>query len=118
MLGNPAAHVAGRSSKRPLISMGGLWFAPKPAPPPEPTPEPAKEKPKRPAVKNDPKLVAAARELRDRYLEQFNEQFNGGRFAPPAGKYDVAPPVAAPVAPHPAEARALPAARVKLLPAA
>ena len=52
---------------------------------PAAAPEPAKEKPKRSAVKNDPKLVAAARELRDRYLEQFNS----GRFAAPAGKYDV-----------------------------
>ena len=32
VLGNPAAHVPGRKSSRPLIAMGGLWFAPKPAP--------------------------------------------------------------------------------------
>ena len=32
--------------------------------------------------KNDPKLVAAARELRDRYLEQFN-----AGLVLPAGKY-------------------------------
>jgi hypothetical protein len=36
-------------------------------------------------VKNDPRLVAAARELRDRWLEQVNRE----GFALPAGKYDV-----------------------------
>lgn len=40
-------------------------------------PEPEAPKPKRaakPRAKNDPKHVAAARELRDRYLEQINTQ--------------------------------------------
>ena len=39
--------------------------------------------------KNDPKLVAAARELRDRWLEEVNSP--GGRFALGGldGKYDV-----------------------------
>jgi len=50
--------------------------------------KPAKKK--REKVKADPKHVAAARELRDRYLEHFNgEQFNAG-VALPGGKYDVA----------------------------
>jgi hypothetical protein len=40
---------------------------------------------KKPKVKNDPRLVAAARELRDRWLEQVNRD----GFALPAGKYDV-----------------------------
>ena len=52
-------------------------------------PEPEPEKPKRvskPRAKNDPKYIAAARELRDRYLEQIN----GDRLLPSAhGKYDV-----------------------------
>jgi hypothetical protein len=41
----------------------------------------------KPRPKNDPKYVAAARELRDRYLEQINTD----RMLPPAahGKYDV-----------------------------
>jgi len=42
-------------------------------PPTQPLPEPVVEKPKRekkPKVKNDPKHIAAARELRDRWLEQ------------------------------------------------
>jgi hypothetical protein len=46
------------------------------------------EKPKRerkPKVKNDPKHVAAARELRDRYLERFN----GGLMLSQTGKYAV-----------------------------
>ncbi|HLL88915.1 MAG TPA: GNAT family N-acetyltransferase [Tepidisphaeraceae bacterium] len=49
----------------------------------------AAEKPgaaKRPKRKNDPKLVAAARELRDRWLEEVN----AGRYLPAArGRYDV-----------------------------
>lgn len=57
-----------------------------------PTPvtvEVAKEKRKKPAKlkrKIDPQFVSAARELRDRYLEQVNE--NGYRLES-AGKYDV-----------------------------
>jgi hypothetical protein len=40
----------------------------------------------RPKVKNDPMLVAAARELRDRWLERVNSQpLPTGR----SGKYDV-----------------------------
>jgi hypothetical protein len=56
-------------SPQSLRSPSGLWFTP-PA-----SIEPAKEKSKRekkPKQKNDPKLVAAARELRDRWLEQVN----------------------------------------------
>jgi hypothetical protein len=68
------------SSLRHDISSGGLrWPPPKPAEP-EPKPEPA---PKR-KVRNDPKLVAAARELRDRYLEHVNAHLLTGE-----GKYDV-----------------------------
>jgi len=55
--------------------------------------EPEPEKPKRPRnakprAKNDPKHIAAARELRDRYLEQINTP--GERMLPAAhGKHDV-----------------------------
>lgn len=54
--------------------------------------KPAEEKPKevrvkKPKAKNDPRLVAAARELRDRWLEQMN---GGERLIEQAGKYDVA----------------------------
>src|SRR5688572_18404549 len=46
------------------------------------------EKPKREKQKNDPKLVAAAREFRDRYLDEVNS--GAGRHALEAqGKYDV-----------------------------
>ena len=34
---------------------------------------------RRPRVKNDPKLVAAARELRDRWLERVNSDSSAGR---------------------------------------
>jgi hypothetical protein len=55
---------------------------------PEPTPEPQakKEKPKRQKVKNDPKLIAAARELRDRWLERVNDDPS---LLVAQGKYDV-----------------------------
>ena len=52
-------------------------------------PAPVAGKPKRerkPKVKADPKLVAAARELRDRWLEQVNA---GAYVLEDAGKYDV-----------------------------
>jgi hypothetical protein len=57
---------------------------------PEPAPVPVVEKPKRekkPKRKNDPKLVAAARELRDRWLEHANADPS---MLLPTGKYDVA----------------------------
>ena len=55
----------------------------------EALPEAKAEKPKKepkPQVKNDPQLVAAARELKDRWLEQVN----AGLYLPVEnGKYDV-----------------------------
>src|SRR5688572_21989253 len=43
-------------------------------------------RPPRPKAKNDPRLVAAARELRDRWMEEINS----GRYLPVCnGKYDV-----------------------------
>ena len=47
--------------------MGGLRFAPAKVEKPAKTPKPKREK-----VKNDPKVVAAARELRDRWMEQLS----------------------------------------------
>jgi GNAT superfamily N-acetyltransferase len=55
---------------------------------PEELMEPPKPKrPRKERQKNDPQYIAAARELRDRYLEEMNS----GRLLPPAahGKYDV-----------------------------
>jgi hypothetical protein len=62
----------------------GLWFAPGT---PEAKAAQKAEKPKREKFKNDPKVVEAARELRDRYIEQIN----AGLLLPPSacGKYDV-----------------------------
>jgi hypothetical protein len=70
--------------KKPTLHQ--TQFGPPRAIPIEPVaPAAPKERPKKQKVKNDPRLVAAARELRDRYLEQVNEN--------PAlvecGKYDV-----------------------------
>jgi hypothetical protein len=63
------------------IVIGGLRFGPVPTPP-----KAKPEKPKREKQKNDPKLVAAAREFRDRYLDEVNS----GRMLPAGnGKYDV-----------------------------
>ncbi len=46
-------------------------------------------RPKAPAERIDPKYLAAARELRDRYLEHLNgEQFNSGMILP-GGKYAI-----------------------------
>ncbi len=59
----------------------------------------AKVRQPKPKVKNDPRLIAAARELRDRYLERVNAEPHA---LPQQGKYDVA--------------RQLQAARVKALP--
>jgi hypothetical protein len=108
----PEGETAGPKSKRQKkpalptvlrpkhVPRGGLWFAP-----PTPTaaagevvPAEAAPKPKREKQKNDPKLVAAAREFRDRYLDEVN----GGRHAlESAGKYDVSRQLAAAPTPEP-----------------
>ena len=77
---------------RSISEIGGLRFGPpvKPA-----LVEAPKVKKKRPHLKNDPKQVAAARELRDRYLERLN---SGVVLA--SGKYDVARPLPSPVTVH------------------
>ena len=62
----------------------GLWYRPKKVEKPkaEKVKEPKKKR------KNDPKLVSAARELRDRWLEQVNAP-GGERLLAGCGKYDV-----------------------------
>jgi len=71
------------------IRRNGLMFdIPKQGEPlPEDKPQKSpKEKPPRVKAKNDPRLVAAARELRDRWIEEIN----AGRYLPAAnGKYEV-----------------------------
>ena len=71
---------------------GGLMFAaPKPAKRPGETAKPRKQK-----IKNDPKYVAAARELRDRWLEKVNAE--PSLLSGASGKYDLSKelPAAAP----------------------
>jgi GNAT superfamily N-acetyltransferase len=84
----PKVRPAKRARVRPRsISKSGLWFAPAPGGPAKA--ETAKKpEPKRRLCKNNPQHVAAARELRDRYLEAMNS----GRLLPSAtevAKYDV-----------------------------
>ena len=76
--------------------------------PDQPQPTPATVKAPRPKRKADPKLIAAARELRDRWLEKVNEDPS---LILPAGKYDVARQL-------PDEREALPVVEVKALPEA
>jgi len=94
-----------------------VQFGPVPtAQPPEPVVEkPKPEKKKREKVKADPAHVAAARELRDRWLEQVNA--SGGR-APliGEGKYDVARHL--PATPEPMPAPAMSGKQMLLLNAA
>jgi len=85
------------------ISAGGLRFVPSPPPPEGAEPpeaderaagEPAKKKavkkaPRNPRRKNDPRHVAAARELRDRYLEEVARRPGVLAASSPAAKYDV-----------------------------
>jgi hypothetical protein len=102
------------------IKMGGLRPIPKP-----PTPEEiaaakaaAKaEKPKREKFKNDPKMVAAARELRDRYMEQVN--VDPAALLPPSahGKYEVSRQLEAAPS-HMQQMKIEPAAGVPMLEAA
>ena len=72
------------AQRKPVNLKGRLFFASADAPAQEKTAKPKPEK--KPRAKNDPRLVAAARELRDRWLEQVNA-------APSSllaqGKYDV-----------------------------
>ena len=85
------ARPAAVNPSTPAVARGGLRFAARKAPKTvDQTPGPRKRKTAgaTPAPrKNDPKLVAAARELRDRWLEEVN----AGRYLPGASgaKYDV-----------------------------
>ena len=88
-IANRKLRIANKSS----TTLGRLWFV---------QPKVVVEKPKkapREKLKNDPRHVAAARELRDRYLEQFNSGL-----VLPHGKYAVGRMIAAPAV------QALPAA--------
>jgi hypothetical protein len=103
-----------RATKEPTLmppTRRGARFGP-PGAAPEPVVEKIKPaKPKRPArekVKADPVHVAKARELRDRYLEQFNAGvLADGNQVLAGGKYDVARARAMESGSH-SEARQLP----------
>lgn len=71
----PSSSVSPPPSSVPTQRPAGLWFG---------TPAAARRRVK-PKAKNDPRLVAAARELRDRWLEQVG---NGGSGLIAGGKYD------------------------------
>ncbi len=75
------------------ITAGGLRFAAAAVP----ASDGVKAKPRqpKPKVKNDPRLIAAARELRDRWLERVNATPVLGN-----GKYDVSRALAADVQPE------------------
>lgn len=80
-------HLGGvPAGKAAIITKGGVKYIER-ADAPELVEPPKPKKPRKPRQKNDPQYVAAARELRDRYLEQVN----AGQLLPPAanGKYDV-----------------------------
>jgi hypothetical protein len=72
---------------RPVLGKA-LWFA---APVEEQAKAEKPPKPKREKRKNDPKLIAAARELRDRWLEQVNADGGEALLLPGGarGKYEV-----------------------------
>jgi len=74
--------------KAAVMTSGGIRYIDRGDYVPEVVPETPKAKrpPRAPAAKHDPKDIAAARELRDRYLEEFNS----GKYLPGSqGKYDV-----------------------------
>jgi hypothetical protein len=91
--------------RQPVNQRGGLYYtrAPDPAAPKAAQPKPQKK----PNAKNDPKLVAAARELRDRWLEHVN---SGATLIESVGKYDVTRALPDATSPAPAPALLLPAA--------
>jgi hypothetical protein len=89
---------ATKKKSKPVPVLRGLWFAPA---------KPVVEKPKRekkPKAKNDPKHVAAARELRDRWLERVNADPS---LLVSQSKYEVSKALSAPAVQAPA-LRALP----------
>ena len=89
----PAPKVKRQKAKAPApvrpaeVSSGGFWFA-APAPAVEALPVKAPREPKT-KQKNDPRLIAAARELRDRWLEQVNGRSPDATPLIGQGKYDV-----------------------------
>jgi hypothetical protein len=92
---------------RPTQALGRLSFTP--TTPPEAPADPKPKREPKPKAKNDPRHIAAARELRDRFLELVNSGL-----LLPQGKYDVARLGLW----QPQEPSASPAKSIALLPAA
>jgi N-acetylglutamate synthase-like GNAT family acetyltransferase len=100
----PREAPAPKPRRVPITRVSGLRFEP-PTPVEQPKPKPAKARPK---VKNDPLLIAAARELRDRWLEKITREPD---LLAPAGKYGLARELAD-------DRASLPVVEVKALPEA
>jgi hypothetical protein len=83
-LPKPSKRQGAQPTRPANVPSGALWFAP--AKTPEPESKPKRERKPKVKVKNDPRLVAAARELRDRWLERVNAEPSA---LPSEGKYDV-----------------------------
>ena len=100
--------------KAAVVTAGGIRYVDRGDYVPEPQPAKPKRPPK-PRQKNDPKLVSAARELRDRYLEHVNSGV-----LPSQGKYDVGRALEGKAIPMPgrlAERQATPVLPAPVLPA-
>ncbi len=82
---NPKSKI--QNAKRAGLAASVAWFVKKNEPAEQTRQKPPRQP--RPKAKNDPRLVAAARELRDRWLEHVNA---GEEDVRPLGKYDVSRP--------------------------
>lgn len=77
------------AGKAAMITRGGVKYIERADAEEEAVEQPKPKRPRKPRQKHDPKYIAAARELRDRYLEEVNS--GGSNMLSPAsyGKYDV-----------------------------
>jgi hypothetical protein len=89
-----------KAPAKPGPLSGALFFAPPARPAPAKEQKPPREK--KPKGKNDPRLVAKARELRDRYLEHLAANPSAA-LVPARGKYDVSRTLQSAI-PHPQSA--------------
>jgi hypothetical protein len=88
----PSSSVIPHPSSFPLTTAScRLNFAPPKPATPAPVEKSKRVRERKPKVKIDPKLISAARELRDRYLEELN---NGRLLLPDCGRYDVSRQIA------------------------
>ncbi|MGH7178167.1 MAG: hypothetical protein ACREJC_12365, partial [Tepidisphaeraceae bacterium] len=105
ILRSQSKHLKGLPpGKAAIMTSGGLRYVDRGDYVPEAEPPKPKRDPK-PRQKNDPQHVAAARELRDRFLEQINTQpllgqgkYDVSRALPSSGFAHIAPVLPAPLA--------------------